>query len=682
MGRRLRSEDVASTGGSGGLAWKLRRLRTMSVAEVASRVSSAVRHRLEAFGIGRISPRPPRVGAATVRWLPLTPGTVDENEIVRRAQSVLLGNFDVFALRETPLGFPPEWNRDPKSGVLAPMQFGKLLNYRDPSLVGDIKYLWEPSRHLELVTLAQAFVVSREPRYAQGVQVLLESWFDQCPYPLGVHWASSLEHAVRLLNWSVAWQLLEYAGWLTLPEHSAFRQRWLDGVFRHQAFIAGHLSGHSSANNHLLGEYTGLFVATITWPLWSNSNAWHKMSRAGLEREALLQIDEDGVNREQAVWYHHEVADMLLLAGLAARATGIDFPTRYWQRFESMLAYIASLMSVSGRLPMIGDSDDAVMVRFSGAAEFDVYRSLLATGSVLFRRSDFAAKAGAFDDKSRWLLGASAEVEFDRQRALAMTGDPNSSYARRAFEQSGYWVFGDRLDEADEVRIIADAGPLGYLSIAAHGHADALSFTLSCCGRELLIDPGTFAYHTVPQWRGYFKGTSAHNTLRIDGLDQSVSGGSFLWLRHAGARLLEASSDGRRAVWTAVHDGYTRLADPVSHMRTIEFDKVARQIHVTDQLECLKTHEVEMFWHFAEDCEVRLVGEELSVINGPMSMHVHLPRKAGRCELVQGQEAPPLGWVSRRFDEKLPTFTAVWWGRIEGPATLTTVFRLTSSPAE
>ena len=55
-----------------------------------------------------------------------------------------------------------------------------------------------------------------------------------------------------------------------------------------------------------------------------------------------------------------------------------------------------------------------------------------------------------------------------------------------------------------------------------HGHADALSITLSVGGKETLVDPGTYRYNGEPEFRKYFKGTRAHNTVTIDGLDQAV----------------------------------------------------------------------------------------------------------------------------------------------------------------
>lgn len=667
-----------STGVAGTLGWKLRRLRTMSLAEVAYRLGQAVRIRFEAAGLTRISAKAPS-GTHSAAWLPSGTDTVGAGEVLPRAQAILAGDFDVFALRGARLGFPPEWNRDPSTGVHAPLRFGKLLNYRDPALVGNIKYLWEPSRHLELVTLAQAHVATRDARFADGARTLLDSWFDQCPYPMGPHWSSSLEHAVRLINWSVAWQLLGRSGWLDAPEQTPLRRRWLGEIFRHQAFISRHLSLYSSANNHLLGEYTGLFLAATTWPLWGESRAWLQRARAGLAREVLLQNAPDGVNLEQGLWYHHEVADMMLLCGLAARATGADFPTTYWQRLEDMLVFLASLISVSGNLPMIGDSDDAVMLRLSGASGFDPYRSLLATGAVLFGRSDFALKAGRFDDKSRWLLGETAAPQFERLRSQGLADPSAAMPPRRAFGYGGYWVLGDRFGQADEVRLIADAGPLGYLSIAAHGHADALAFTLCVGGRELLIDPGTYAYHTAPAWRDYFKGTSAHNTVRVDELDQSESGGSFMWLRHANASLLEATFDDARDVWAACHDGYTRLDDPVRHTRRVAFDKTSREITVEDALECRGPHLVEIFWHFADNCVVLCLARSVQVRCGPISLTLEMPGCDWTPSLTIGRESPPLGWMSRSFDEKVPSPTVTWAGNISSTKTLRSVIRVSAA---
>lgn len=658
--------------------WKLNRLSAMDCQEIGHRVGQQLRATAERFGMFAAKAPARHRDTFGRAWLPELPLQFDVNKYRRAADRIIAGEFDVFALRPARLGFPPVWNRDPKTGRVAPLQFGRTLNYRDERTVGDIKYLWEPSRHAELVTLAQAWHLSRETRYAEACRTLLDSWIEQCPYPRGVHWTSSLEHAIRLINWSIAWHLLggDQAPVFASADGRAFKERWLAAVFQHCHFIAGHFSRHSSANNHLLGELTGLFVAATTWPVWPQSDAWSSITHRELEQQALTQNGADGVNREQAVWYHHEVADMLLLAGLVGRANGREFTAAYWRCMEAMLDFIASIMDVAGNVPAYGDADDAIVVRLDPAPDVNVYRSLLATGAVLFRRPAFKLKAVQLDHKSRWLLGDRAAEQLDALAAAGPFAPP-----RREFPQAGYYVLGNELETAREVRIVADAGPLGYLSIAAHGHADALSFTLSVGGNELLIDPGTFAYHTQKHWRDYFRGTAAHNTVRVDGQDQSLSGGNFLWLSHARARAIEFTATPQFDRLVAEHDGYRRLPDPVTHRRELRLEHATATLLVIDELFCEGSHQVEILWHFAADCDVTQVGDRIAAAKSGACLSI-VPPPSLACELIRGRAEPPLGWVSPCFDRRVPSPTLVGRAGICGNARFVTQMQLSAGPAQ
>lgn len=630
--------------------WYVNRLRLMQPAELAHRVLGTAKALVERAGLWRLVqvPEPSLINLGSP-WVEEYPDdSLDPSPSLVAADSLLQGRWRIFSIDAAPLGFPPEWNRDPLSGTLAPLTFGKLLDYRDEKRVGNIKYLWEPSRHLELVTLAQAWRASGDQRYLDACATLLNSWFEQCPFPLGVHWSSALESAVRLLNWSVGWHLL---GGVDAPlfggdEGLALRRRWLDQVYLHQRFICGHLSRNSSANNHLLGELMGLFVASLTWPCWRESPGWLSMSQQAFEAEALRQNWEDGVNKEQGIYYHHEVADMMLLCGLYGRANGRDFSPALWRRLQAMLVFIDAIMDVSHNVPMFGDADDALMVRFDPRPEFNPFLSLLCTGAELFGQPQWRRGPNA-DMKTRWLLGSGgmriATPPLDRQP--------------RAFPQGGYWILGSSLGNVCEVKLVADAGPLGYLSIAAHGHADALAFTMSLGGQEILVDPGTYAYHTQPQWRDYFRGTSAHNTLRVDGLDQSVIGGNFMWLDKASARCTYFSQSAEADEWVGEHDGYLRLADPVLHRRRIAYRPEENLVRVTDDVVCLSGHQLEWHWHFAPACTIELSAQG-AIVHAP-GWRLELFAEAGdiRFSVHRGQEAPPLGWISRRFDHKEPSPT-------------------------
>jgi hypothetical protein len=190
-----------------------------------------------------------------------------------------------------------------------------------------------------------------------------------------------------------------------------------------------------------------------------------------------------------------------------------------------------------------------------------------------------------------------------------------------------------------------------------------LSFTLSAGGLPILIDPGTFAYHTERRWRDYFRGTSAHNTLRVDGEDQSIAAGNFLWLQHAQARVesFESTEDSVRLV--ASHDGYERFEDPVRHRRTWTYERRLRKLRITDDVSCARAHRLEWFWHFAPGCGVSVGANTLVARREGVTLTLTWPSAlAGR--LVTASEHPPLGWYSSTLDRKQPAITAV----IEAPA--------------
>ena len=649
--------------------WRLNRLRCMSPQEIAFRLWRAARAHGERLGwLGPKGVPFPDLSVSGTRFF-FGNEKIVPAPYVAAADRIADGWLDVFALRDVDLGSPPRWNRDPKTGIEAPLAFGKLLDYRDADLVGDIKYLWEPNRHLHLVTLAQAWAFTRNPKYAEALREHLESWFLACPYPMGANWASSLEVAIRLVNWSLAWQLIE-KDFLNTEENAGFRDRWLASIWQHATFVRGWLSRHSSANNHLMGEACGLYLASLAWPHWRESKGWRVAAKAILEREALAQNGPDGVNREQAVSYQQFVLDMMLLPLLAGRAAADVFSAAYTARIEAMLDFLASIMDCGGNVPMFGDADDGYLVRLCISKKFNHYQSLLATGALLFKRGDFKQKAGALDDKTRWLLGPDADAQWQ-----ALGREQTRLPPRQQFAEGGYYILGSEFGTPKEIRLVADAGPLGYQAIAAHGHADALSFTLSAGGRELLVDPGTYAYHTQQRWRDYFRGTAAHNTVRIDGLDQSEPGGNFMWLRKARAGCSLWLSSAQKDSFEGWHDGYMRLPDPVKHRRLIELDKASRRVLVEDTLEMEDAHDVELFFHFSERCDVRGEGGAWVASHGNASLRIALPPE-GDASLQAGSVSPISGWISRGFDKRVPAPTLAWRARITGHAVLRTVLEL------
>jgi Heparinase II/III-like protein/Heparinase II/III N-terminus len=660
------------------LGWYVRRLRGMSAREVLWRTGSELRDVADRLRAGTGRPIGPSASASAkgsaapgfrvsgIRpgaWANAPRGSLEAGWCSRlrsRADAIAAHRLSFFSLENVDLGHPIDWNREHEAGRPMPMGFAPRIDYRDYRVTGDAKVAWEPSRHHQLVVLARAYRATGDPGYARAAVEQLDSWIARCPFPFGMQWRSPLELAIRLINWVFALDLVHEAGLV----QGDLQDRIRHSAHRHLWEVERKFSRGSSANNHLIGEAAGVFVGASYFSDLPGADRWREESRAILLREVAAQTYPEGGNRELALGYHVFALQFFLVAGLAARQSGHDFPAPYWSEVERMCAFLAA-MGEGGELPLYGDADDGYVLDL-GEPRGD-WRGMLAVGAGLFGRPDMKAVAGGWSEAGEWLLGTEGRAKFDTLPTSVV------SLESRAFPSSGHYLLQAGAG-AGRVSVLFDCGELGFGSIAAHGHADALSFTLRLGGHDVLVDPGTYDYFTHPDWRRYFRSSAGHNTLVVDDRDQSEMQGLFLWGARAIARCLayEPSARGGRVV--GEHDGYARLADPVVHRRTLELDAEAGTLIVRDEIDGAGAHEVAVFFHFSEDCrlstgkgkdnvsEVLVAGRKVVVETDPrLTLSVLL-----------GSERPIGGWVSRGYHRKAPAPTLVARARLPGPATLVT----------
>jgi hypothetical protein len=417
-------------------------------------------------------------------------------------------------------------------------------------------------------------------------------------------------------------------------------------------------------NNHLTGEAAGVFIATSYFKNLKHAPIWCERSWDILNREIINQTHSDGGTQEQAIGYHLFVLQFFVVAGITARMTKHDFPQSYWSRLEKMFEFLAILSEGGDKLPAFGDSDDGYVLDL-GHDPHGV-REWLAVGAALFGRGDFKAAAGDISEPIAWLLGQS---ESDRYEAIPRA--ENKKCLSFAFRESGYYLlqYGEQ-DKPNRISVVFDCGSLGMGTLAGHGHADALSFTLRAFGRDVLVDPGTYDYFSYPKWREYFRSARAHNTVVVDGRDQSEMLGLFLWGRKAKARCVgwEPSDVGGRVV--GEHDGYTCLKDPVIHRRTLELDGRKRVLIIRDDIMAREAHEIAIFLHLAEHCVAELAGANRYLVNvGPGTVEIELDQRL-RVESFKGSEDPICGWVSRGYHQKEPSTLLVGHCVCEGDISL------------
>ena len=638
--------------GSARFTWLLRRLRRMYWQEVPYRAGAVVRGILQSRGHFAANVVPSE--ASDARWgrswcaLPVAPSSFAQ--VHEEAARLMAGEFKVFGQPVEMNSGVPDWNSDPVSGVRVPSSFGLFIDFRHIGDGVDIKFLWEVNRHLWWVALAQEYASTGSRPCLDRLGRLLDSWLEACPYAQGANWSSPVEHGIRLINWSLVWQLIGGADSPLFEgeQGKLLLARWLKSIYQHMRFASDNYSLYSSADNHLIGEAAGVYVAAHTWDRWPETRRLRAHAKAILARETLLQFSADGVNREQALCYHKFSLQFLIASGLCARANRDDLSAAFWSRIEASVTFLASMMDCAGHLPAIGDSDDGEVWRLGQGADFNSYVSMVAIGAAIFKRGDLQAKAlscsAGADQQLPWLTA----LVPPSPDAGAMQNLPSR------FDEGGYTILGEHLHSPEEFRAVFDCGPLGSNRIAGHGHADALSLTVGWRGVQLLVDSGTYCYNVAPQFRRFFRGTHAHNTLVVDGSDQSEYGASFLWLRDVDCNLAHEPAAPLQSIH-ANHDGYERLADPVTHHRRVTLDAADDGLLIEDWLECRRPHDVELLWHAAAGAtltptacstwRLEAQGCRLGLAIGGADF---------KAEVIEGRESPPQGWVSSRFYERSP----------------------------
>jgi Heparinase II/III-like protein/Heparinase II/III N-terminus len=581
--------------------------------------------------------------------------------VVEAADRLMQGEWEVLGVTRTDLKLP-DWFADPVTGRRAPAdRYAFRINYRDEEQTGDIKQIWEISRLQHLTLLATAWFLTGEEAYAMRVDEQLRSWWEQNPFLSGVHWTSGLEVGIRLI--SLTWIRRLLAGWpgvagLFERNELAVRQiRW------HQQYLAAFRSRGSSANNHVIGEAAGQLAASCAFPWFAESGRWRRGSARLLESELIRNTFPSGIGRELASDYQCFVAELGLLAAVEAEASDRPLNPSSWQRLCAMVDSGAALLDERRCPPRQGDADEGRALLLDAPVP-NGWPSLLALGEAVFGRLDWWPPTQT--DAASAIIGAMAGVPG------VIEGRPAQRPSR--FADAGITLLRTSEQQAPEIWCRCDGGPHGFLSIAAHAHADALSVEVRYGGVEILADPGTYCYHGQAQWRSYFRSTIAHNTVELDGQNQSGDGGPFLWLRHAHAREIEVLDAGRAAEWTAEHDGYLALDPPTRHRRRVRLDRAARALDITDEIDG-GGHDVHLAFHLGPGVQAQL-DETSAVLSwpdtaSPGTARLELPREL-TWSSHRGETGPILGWYSVGLGRRVPSVTLLGRGRSTPGALFTT----------
>lgn len=565
--------------------------------------------------------RPARLEPNQTRRAPLLPdpaGALDRlkrsgfgDELTRLAENVLAGRYRLLGY-EVELPTPLPWRRDFVHGKEWPLQYLRRVPYLDFASVGDHKVTWELNRHQHLVLLAQAWRVSGRREFLAAIEAQVESWWEANPPQQGINWTSALEVAFRALSWMWVDHIAgdELSG--------AFRLKLVTSLYQHGLHLEYNLSRYFAPNTHLQGEAVALHALGVLYPEMPRAAEWAALGRQVLDQELVKQVRADGAHFEQSTYYHVYALDFFLLHYVLAGR-----PAHFAPVLQKMAEYLHAVMGPARALPFLGDDDGGRLFHPYGSP--DQYgRATLATCARLLGRNDWLASGEDLLPQAAWWLGESAFG------ASAAYGKPTS----RVFAETGLGVL-----SRGRFWVLFDVGPFGPFS-AGHSHSDTLSVVVRVGDTDILIDPATYTYMADPVWRNRFRGSAAHNTIRVDGQDQAGAATPFSWVGKPAVRVLSAesnsSTDRVTGEWTNVTG--------VKHTRSVELE--AERLLIRDVVELpAGEHLVEQFWHpglpaipFAPTC-YRI---------GPYA-EILFRTKGSTVSYEQGRE---YGWRSRAYGVK------------------------------
>ncbi|MBN1556861.1 MAG: heparinase II/III family protein [Lentisphaerae bacterium] len=437
----------------------------------------------------------------------------EERRLLNACEDVLAHRFDLLGSGPLTLGDTIDWHRDYTSGrrwdparewrLDEPAALRELVDPRQPA---EIRYPWDLSNMAWAPSLAAAFALTGDVRYAEAFARDAAHWMDENPYPLGVNWACPLSIALRAVN------LLTGLAGFGAALDGGLRRR-LNGVLAlHGLRILSELEidlRRGERNNHYFGNLMGLYFLGCWFSGFSEGRAWRELAAEELAAEALVQLLPDGSSFEHATHYHRLAAEMLLLCLVQGDREGRPFPDAVRRRLHRALEFTADLMPEQGGVPQFGDNDSSRVLVFWGYGTVPLtdHRHLLAAGGEFFDDARLYRAGRGAEAEAVWLLGRPAEPP-------AASGEAESALRTFAYPDGGFygarrggllWAAGCRPDAAAR-------------RPSAHLHADRLGFILHHRGTDVLVDPGSYRYSSDFAQRNAFRSPAYHNTAGLDGV--------------------------------------------------------------------------------------------------------------------------------------------------------------------
>ncbi len=460
----------------------------------------------------------------------------------------------------------------------------------------------------------------------QTFRSIASSWIDYNDRIRGNGW-HPYTISIRMINWLQA--LSGFADRLAADPSFDVRFR---ASLSAQAYILAHDLETDVRGNHLIANLRGLIFWELASPGGTASQSLGTLMQR-LQRELAEQVLRDGGHFERSPGYHCQVLKHCLEIALCLRQQKESVPDWLEDAVRRMLGYLIDIAPVDGALPLLKDTT------WEGTSFFD----LLAAGAVYFNDPQFK-RSESFGLYPLLLFGSEG---WNRFAGYPLNTDLVPS---RELPDSRYYIM---RDDSLRDHLIFDAGKPCPDYLPAHAHADLLSFELRVSGERIFVDSGVHGY-AAGKWRDYFRSTRAHNTVELDGANQSEVWSSFRVARRARPGKVFWLETPEYLVVQGSHDGYMRLATQAIHRRTLywkpgQFWLILDEIHGTAPAKTVS------YLHLHPKLGLEEIQDGLWHIEGTAVELFVSTFGASSNQLQRGAMTPqPQGWYSEFFGEREP----------------------------
>lgn len=558
-----------------------------------------------------------------------------------QAEQIWGHRFDLLGYENVSVGSVIDWHCDPVHGVQVPRKawFNLLRPRGNAAQAGDRRIVWALNRHQHMVTLAKAYRLTGDGRFATEVFCQWRHWHALNPYPVGVNWVNGREVALRTL--SFCWLYFLLAESPQLPP--GFRADWLRSMYVHGLHLERYALDNTPSSS-ILAEGVALFFIGTLCPELEVAERWKTRGWEIVVREAASQLASGKAGEAGEIHFAYSTSehvyrlDFFLHACVLATLNQVEVPCEFENVLEKMLDALC-LLGRAGAPPRLGGDD--------GGRVFDPRRNQpehwldpLATGAILFGRGDFKQMAGELREETLWLLGEEGVAQFRRLHSQPPAEDAV------ALPETGLYLM---ADAEQEQQLVIDARPC-EMTLAGPGDAEALSISLNSGGRALVIDPsnsdqGTFELAPVVSEPGRVRRASVRNTLLVHGAGRESR--ELLRRGDAGASRVKAETwiKGHHFdLFVGSHTGYGTVESPVIHRRWV-FSLQTEFWLVRDVVLGEGRHALAVYWHLSPD---------LTRYDAATGMFA----EAGRAEGMRVLAAEGHGW-SQEIRQS-------WWSPVYG----------------